>query len=353
MARGDKDMAEMLRGLLNSSFNKRSAVVLKLVPMAGGGHEPRQFSTWAPTCIAGIGTMSDTVEDRSVIIRLMRKLTDETVRRLRGKDGGELDALKCQIARWVDDNELRLRHAEPRAPDALNDRQADAWDPLLAIADVAGGDWPQRAREAALALCGADSANATEQDVKVMLLSDIREVFERLFPESHFAHTAERAGRPDEGPRLLSKRLLDELHRLEERPWSAFGNANKPLTGIGLAGLLHGYQIRSTTVRGEDAMGNPDRGRGYYLRSFNDDFARYLLSFGVSTRDSVTNLENAGENEVFEDVTSSFCHGSENAGDASKSAVCHGVTAQKGGDRSAAENDGVDDAAAALRDGLI
>jgi hypothetical protein len=353
MARGDKDMAEMLRGLLNSSFSKRSAVVLKLVPLPGGGHEPRQFSTWAPTCIAGIGTMSDTVEDRSVIIRLMRKLPDEFVRLLRGKDGGELDALKRKIDRWVGDNELRLRHAEPKAPDALNDRQADAWEPLLAIADVAGGEWPQRAREAALALGGADNVNAAERDVKVMLLADVREIFERLCPEEHLAHTAERAGRPDDGPRLLTKRLLDELHRLEERPWSAFGKAKKPLTDIGLAGLLHDYQIRSTTVRSEDAMGNPDRGRGYYLRSFDDAFARYLPSSGVPTCDNVTNLENAEENAVFADVTNSICHGLENSGYANKTGVCHGVTAQKEGTRGPAGNQGPNDHDDAPREGLI
>jgi hypothetical protein len=45
MARGDKEMAESLRGQLNSSFNRRSAIVLKLVSSPGNGWEEREFST--------------------------------------------------------------------------------------------------------------------------------------------------------------------------------------------------------------------------------------------------------------------------------------------------------------------
>ena len=78
-AAGDREMAESLRGQLNSSFNKSSAAVLRLVPLPGGGWDERQFSTWAPTCVAGIGMVPDTVKDRSVVIRLLRKPAGEKV----------------------------------------------------------------------------------------------------------------------------------------------------------------------------------------------------------------------------------------------------------------------------------
>jgi hypothetical protein len=350
MARGDKEMAESLRGQLNSSFNRRSAIVLKLVSGPGNGWEEREFSTWAPTCVAGIGTVPDTVEDRSVIIRLTRKLRDETVRRLRGKDGGDLALLARKIARFVNDNEDALRHVEPKAPDALNDRQADGWDPLFAMANVAGGDWPERATTTALALCRVEEAEAAERDIKIMLLSDVRDVFARLFPEEGPTHKAERTGRPDDGPRLLTKRLLDELHGLEERPWNAWGKLKKPMTDTDLASLLRPYRIRSSTVRGEDAIGNPERGKGYYLRSFRDAFSRYLPLSGSSHRDNVTTVENAGEIEVFEDVTSSICHRSENPGIANKLGACHDVTAQKEGNRSGQRYYGARDI---VRDGLL
>ena len=187
-AAGDKEMAESLRGQLNSSFNKRSAVVLKSVPLPGGGWDTRQFSTWAPTCVAGIGKQSDTVEDRSVVIRLERKPRDVKVSRLRGKDGGELAVLARKIARFVADNEHAIRNAEPEVPDALNDRQQDAWTPLFAIADVAGGDWPERARAAAKALCQIAAEEDVEADIKTVLLADIRDIFARLYPTDHAAH---------------------------------------------------------------------------------------------------------------------------------------------------------------------
>jgi hypothetical protein len=182
LANGDGEMAENLRGLLNSSFNRHGAVVLRLVPVPGGGWEGRQFSMWAAACIAGIGKLPDTVEDRSVIIRLVRKLVSERVKRLRGKDGGELEVLRRKIARFVADNEHALRTIEPAELAGLNDRQADAWEPLFAIAEVAGGDWPQRARAAATALCGVDEAEAQEGDNRLVLLADIRDIFAQAFP---------------------------------------------------------------------------------------------------------------------------------------------------------------------------
>ena len=194
-AAGDQEMAESLRGQLNSSFNKSSAAVLKLVPLPGGGWDERQFSTWAPTCVAGIGMVPDTVKDRSVVIRLLRKPAGEKVRRLRGCDGGDLLVLARKVARFVSDNEQALRSADPASPDALNDRQADAWDPLFAIAEVAGGEWPERARAAAKALCQVDAEEDVEADIKTVLLADIRDIFARL-PPRDARRSRSRASRP-------------------------------------------------------------------------------------------------------------------------------------------------------------
>ena len=181
-AAGDKEMAESLRGQLNSSFNKSSAAVLRLVPLPGGGWDERRFSTWAPTCVAGIGMVPDTVKDRSVVIRLLRKPAGEKVRRLRGCDGGDLVVLARKAARFVSDNEQALRNADPASPGGLNDRQADAWDPLFAIAEVAAGEWPERARAAAKALCQIAAQEDVDADIKTVLLADIRDIFVRLPP---------------------------------------------------------------------------------------------------------------------------------------------------------------------------
>jgi hypothetical protein len=324
-AAGDKEMAESLRGQLNSSFNKSSAGVLRLVPLPGGGWDERRFSTWAPTSVAGIGMVPDTVKDRSVIIRLLRKPGGEKVRRLRGCDGGDLLLLARKAARFVNDNEPALRNAEPASPDALNDRQADAWDPLFAIAEVAGGEWPERARAAAKALCQVDAEEDVEADIKTVLLADVRDIFARL-PKDAAAHEAGRVGRPDVGPRIFTKQLLNELIGLEERPWGAWGRAKKPLTDSGLAALLRPYGIRSGTIREEGAA---ITGKGYYLRSFNDVFSRYLPIPPFQPSRAVTNAGNVEENGVFADGTYSDCDVSKNARNASNSGVCAVVTAKR------------------------
>lgn len=326
-AAGDKEMAESLRGQLNSSFNRRSAVVLKSVPLPGGGWETRQFSTWAPTCVAGIGKQSETVEDRGVIIRLERKLPDVKVKRLRGKDGGDLVLLARKLVRFVVDNESFIRNAEPKAPSALNDRQQDAWTPLCAIADLAGGEWPERARASAKALCQVAVEEDLEADIKTVLLADIYAIFARLYPPGHAAPKSGRVGRPDDGPRLATKQLLDELMGLEERPWSAWGKSRKPLTDTGLASLLRPYGVRSGTVRLDDGS-TP---KGYYRNSFNDVFSRYLPYPGVSTLRPATNAGNAGETEVFEDATNFSLLRVENPPTASNSMVCGGSEGRKGG----------------------
>ena len=343
-AAGDKEMAESLRGQLNSSFNRRSAVVLKSVPLPGGGWDTRQFSTWAPTCVAGIGKQSETVEDRGVIIRLERKPRDVKVSRLRGKDGGELAVLARKLARFVVDNEHAIRNAEPEVPDALNDRQQDAWTPLFTVADVAGGAWPDRARAAAKALCQIAAEEDVEADIKTVLLADIRDIFVRLFPD-HGQERDDGPGRPGDGPRLLTKQLLDELHALEERPWIAWGKSRKPLTDLGLASFLRPYGVHSSTVRVEDASGQIVRGKGYFLRSLEDVFSRYLPPSGVSTPvPPCQTRQTLGENELSEPVPSSVWHGAENAGNPSNSRIWHGGTGSKGEKGSGEKNEAPDDA---------
>jgi putative DNA primase/helicase len=329
LANGDRDMAESLRGLLNSSFNRHGAVVLKLVQVSGGNWEERQFSIWTPSCIAGIGKIPDTVEDRSLIIRLIRKLTSQKVKRLRGKDGGELQVLARKIARWVSDNEHVLKTIEPKELEGLNDRQADAWEPLFAIAEVAGGDWPERARAAATALARDDEAEARERDVGLMLLADIRDGFALSFPAGHLAHKAEGAGRPDDGPRLTTKQLLEWLHAIEERPWVAWGKSKKPINDTGLAKLLKQYRVRSNNVRVAEGV----QAKGYYLRSFEDAFTRYLPHPPSQTRPNVPNAGKQGQSEDSADVPNSFWDGSENAGKPSNSGVWDGGTGKNGGMR--------------------
>lgn len=94
--------------------------------------------------------MPDTLMDRAILLTLRRKLRDKKVERLRHAEKGLFDELASKLARFAEDSGATLGMARPSLPDALNDRAQDNWEPLLAIADMAGGNWHKTAREAAL-----------------------------------------------------------------------------------------------------------------------------------------------------------------------------------------------------------
>ena len=86
---------------------------------------------------------------------MRRKRPDESVTPYRAdRDGPSLDELARKCARWAQDNLQNLKGADPVMPKQLNNRAADNWRPLFAIADAIGGDCPDKARRAALVLTG-------------------------------------------------------------------------------------------------------------------------------------------------------------------------------------------------------
>jgi putative DNA primase/helicase len=164
---------EELRGVINSG-HEREGQVIRLV---GDDHEPSAFSTFCPTAIAAIGSLTGTIEDRSITIPMRRRLPNEMVEPLRIERAEHLGELRSKIGRWVADNSTALQFADPETPEALHDRASDNWRPLLAIADCARWDWPQRARAAAVAL-SAQAGEQSEQSRGVLLLTDIHRIFD-------------------------------------------------------------------------------------------------------------------------------------------------------------------------------
>jgi phage/plasmid primase-like uncharacterized protein len=297
----DREMAEALRGIINSAFSRAGARFILNVPVPGGGYEPRQFSTWAPLLLSGIGNLPDTVRDRSIEIEMFRKRREEKVRRLRRRDGDDLNVLGRKSARWVRDNLERLREVMPGIPAGLNDRAADAWESLFAIADLAGGDWPQRARKAALTLCGEQAKE--DDNIATQLLLDIRAVFAT--------------------EQIRSQTLVEELVSLEGHQWAEFGKNGKPLTQNKLARLLKPYKIRPGTIR--TGPREQDTAKGYKLAQFADVFERYLPDPSIQT---VTPSQ-ANESEAFcdpETVTPTSNVADENGRNAPDFAGCDAVT---------------------------
>jgi putative DNA primase/helicase len=240
-----KDSDE-LRGVLNSGHQRASAFVVRTV---GDDHEPKQFRTWAPKAIALIGKLPSTLASRAIHIELRRKTAGEPVERLRPDRLDHLQPLRRQAIRWVTDNQTTLRSADPEMPTELSGRAADNWRPLIAIADLAGGDWPIRARRIAVELGGC----RIEQTAGVMLLDDIRRIFADL-----------------EVDRLPSVEMAGSLSKMEDRPWPEW-HQGKPITPRQIAKLMEPFSVAPGTIRTVD-----NTAKGYKLADFTDAFARYL-----------------------------------------------------------------------------
>jgi hypothetical protein len=199
--------------------------------------------------LAGIGTLPETVADRSIRLELERKPRTRKVKPLRVGDGNELRDLGRKAARWAADNLDALRDARPGSPPQLNDRAADAWSPLFAIADLAGGAWPERTRAAAIELA-ADGDDALSNGV--LLLTDLRDLF---------------AKQPS--GMLFTREILRALNADETRPWPEY-RRGKPLSDRQLAALLKPYKVKPRTVRR-----GTETEKGYKLEWFSSPFAAY------------------------------------------------------------------------------
>ncbi len=216
----------------------------------GDDHTPRKFNTWGAKALAGIGKLADTLMDRAIVLELRRKLSHERVERLRHAEPDLFETLAEKLARFAEDYRDAVRQARPSLPGSLNDRAQDNWEPLLAIADVAGGEWPDRARKAALKLSGAESPTMS---TGTELLADIQEVFEMK--------------RVD---RMSSADLIAALCDDNEKPWATY-NRGSPISPRQVSKALAEYGIRSTSVR----IG-PGTPKGYLREWFDEAFSRYL-----------------------------------------------------------------------------
>lgn len=286
---------ENLRSVLDAG-HRRDGAVIRVV---GDDHEPRQFSAYAAVALAAIGRLPGTVEDRSIIIRLRRRRPDEPIAPLRLDRTGDLDQLCRRAARWAGDHAAALAEADPQMPPSVYNRAADNWRPLLAIAALAGGKWPQRAREAAAEL----TSGGDEGGILTMLLADIRAIFATT-----------------ETDRLASENLVAALVEMDERPWPEF-RGGKPISAPQVARLLKPLGISSGSIRLADGR-TP---KGYHRRAFDDVFARYLSRQNATLpqpKDSAPFTEKQA-------ATNSNGVAFQNRGKPSVSAACGGVADRK------------------------
>jgi hypothetical protein len=246
----EKEYAEALRGILNTGH--RRGGVASLCVGKGAEMSYKDFSTFCPKAIAGIGKLPDTVADRSIPIRLKRAAFGEVMERFRLRSvAPEAGALRGRLEQWAESIVEHLCDARPALPDELSDRQQDGVEPLLAIADIAGKGWPAIARMAVVELC--TELRQSDDSIGVRLLADIRQVFGSW-----------------NGDKIPSVELAGVLAMIETSPWGEWSHG-KPLTALKLARLLRPFDVSPHTIRiGEHTS------KGYDFGDFADSFKRYL-----------------------------------------------------------------------------
>ena len=241
---GSKRVAEQneeLRALLNAG-HQRNRPALRCV---GPNREPAEFPTFAMAALAGIGTMPDTITDRAVNITMRRRMAGEQVAQYRiRRDEPILHGLRDRLTVWAQAHAEELTNAVPEMP--VEDRAADTWEPLIAVADTAGGHWPRLAREACVAMvAGADDAQQ-DRSIQIRLLTDIR----RIFTENEVEF-------------FSSLELVQRLKNLTESPWGDWNLTTSRLAhDLAPFGVRPGHNVEKTV-------------RGYRLAYFHDAFQRY------------------------------------------------------------------------------
>ncbi len=264
-----------LRGLLNAG-HKRGGRVYRC---EGDSNEVRGFNVFAPVVLAGIGNLPGTLHDRSIVIKLVRAKPGEVKAGFDSRRTQAETELCRKLARWCADNAKQIETTDPTLPNGAFNRLADNWRPLFAIAQVAGGDWPQRLARAFALLTTQEDADA--HGIGAMLLADIHAAFKDAAAD-----------------RMFSKSLVESLVAMSDRPWSEIrGKTQKPITENWLAHRLRGFGVSPKTLR----IGT-DRAKGYELQDLTEAFERYLPE--LSDRDSVTSPVNIGATSHSQAVTS-------------------------------------------------
>jgi uncharacterized protein DUF3631/DNA primase RepB-like protein len=212
----------------------------------------RRFSTYCPKAFGLIGQLTATLTDRAIVIAMQRKLPNEGAERLRRRDSDEHAQLRRQCLRWANDNAVVLAQSTPPMLSTLDDRANDMWEPLFAVADRAGGAWPERARKAALGLSGTGRAGEDNQGVE--LLGDIKKAFDA-----------------SQATELSTKALITALSLDDERPWATYFKG-EAITARQLAKLLRPFGVIPVTVHPPGASD----AKGYRRADFEGFWGRYL-----------------------------------------------------------------------------
>ncbi|WP_340559408.1 DUF3631 domain-containing protein [Streptomyces sp. GSL17-111] len=245
---------EELRGFLNAG-HRRSGVTYRCVG-DGSTQSVVPFPSYCAVAVAGLGNLPDTIMTRSIVIRMRRRARNETVEPFRARiHTPQGNKLRDRLANWAEAARPMVDGVFPEMPDGVTDRPADVWEPLIAVADAAGGHWPKRARAACVELVNASKVD-DKGSVGIRLLTDLRDqVLNGI-------------------DRLPTVAVLERLHSLDEAPWADMGG--KPLDARGLSKLLRQYMTADNTpIAARNIKTGGGVLKGYYAADLTDAWARY------------------------------------------------------------------------------
>lgn len=264
------DGNEDLRGLLNSGYRKGATAGRAAI--RGKEIVTEEWPSFCAVALAGLNQLPDTLMTRSIVIPMKRRRAGEKVEPyLRRVNAPEAAMLHKRLAEFAAIVRADVTDAWPALPDGIEDRDADLWEPMLAVADAAGGHWPDTARKAAVVIVARSKEKPAT--LGVLLLADIRTVM---------------AGKS----KISTIDLLQALHSLDSAPWASI--KGEPIDARFLARQLEKYSadadnpIKAKTIR----LGSVTA-KGYTSQDFEDAFERYLPQTGRATDAAFANSSSA------------------------------------------------------------
>ena len=253
-----KNADKEIIGLLNQGYRRGSKI--QRCREKGGEYVVEEFDASGFRALAAIGTVWDTITDRSVVVPMKRKPKDVRRRRYNGRvvenEGYDLSR---KIFRFAKDNMAAFEELQADAPrpEWLHDRACDNWSSLFTVARLAGGDWPELALNAAKKLSNVGE----DGDRAELLIHDTR----RIFEEAKWPEVIQSGG------------LVQALNAIESSPWGDY-RRGQGLTAHKVAAIFRPFEIQSCQER--DSSG--EKIRGYWLKDLQEVFKRYptLLELG-------------------------------------------------------------------------
>jgi hypothetical protein len=242
---------EDIRGMLNAGHRK-GAMAGRCV-VRGKEVFTEELPAYCAVALAGLDDLPDTLMNRSIVVRMRRRASDEQVEPWRPRiNGPDAEKLYTRLAEWsAAAREYLVDDFWPEMPKGVDDRDADVWEALLAVAELAEPTWAAAARVTAVTLVTASRRRPLS--IGVLLLRDIKKVFDR---------------RPAD--KLPTEDIINGLVKIPEAPWASI-RKGEPINDRGLSERLRKYSITSKTHRIGEAVF-----KGYSRAQFTDAWKRYV-----------------------------------------------------------------------------